>query len=226
MHFRAIGGSYGAGFYNDGTNAYFLSTNAGPSSGVFNGFRPLYWNLGTGVLNLSGGGQAVNIFGPTSIFSSFSTSGAASIGASLFANGVIDSEGNITANGGRLRASFGAFASGDPNSATILNDFIFAGDAGGWWTRLPNGIIIQGGSLVLSTLATRVTFPIAFSSQVLTLNATEANANGDWAVGQPTLSAFTDTTMTLGSAEIVALTWTTNWIGAGGQGTYWFAIGI
>jgi len=57
--------------------------------------------------------------------------------------------GNITANSGRLRAGYGAFQSGDPNAATLLNDHTLAPLGGSYvgpnnyYYRAPNGFIIM-----------------------------------------------------------------------------------
>jgi hypothetical protein len=63
--------------------------------------------------------------------------------------GNLVASGNVTANNGRLRAGYGAFQSGDPNAATILNDHTLAPLGGSYvgpnnyYYRAPNGFIIM-----------------------------------------------------------------------------------
>lgn len=62
---RAVTGSYGAFFRNDGANGYFLSTASGAPYGTWNTFRPFYWNLGSGAVNIDGTGAGVTFGGST-----------------------------------------------------------------------------------------------------------------------------------------------------------------
>jgi hypothetical protein len=91
----------------------------------------------------------------------------------LTVGGAFNAGGNVVANGGRLRAGFGAINSGDPNAATLLGDFTngLGGPAtnDGWYRR-PDGIIEQwvglaapaGGGLATTTYNVFVGFPNAF----------------------------------------------------------------
>ena len=55
--FRAISGNYGAIIRNDGEHLYFLLTNSNDQYGSFNGLRPLYINLATGLVKMQQGLQ-------------------------------------------------------------------------------------------------------------------------------------------------------------------------
>jgi hypothetical protein len=91
----------------------------------------------------------------------------------LSCNGAFNASGNVTASGGRLRASFGATASGDGNAATLLADFpmIYLG-GNNWYTKLPNGLItimwydaIDGQSFNVVK-----NYPVAFPSACIGVN--------------------------------------------------------
>nr|WP_246769559.1 hypothetical protein [Escherichia sp. E2593] len=61
--FRIAYGNYGFFVRNDGSNTYFMLTNAGDSTGSYNGLRPFCINNATGAvtmgngLTVSGGGK-------------------------------------------------------------------------------------------------------------------------------------------------------------------------
>lgn len=55
--FRAISGDYGAIIRNDGEHLYFLLTNSKDQYGSYNGLRPLYINLATGLVKMRQGLQ-------------------------------------------------------------------------------------------------------------------------------------------------------------------------
>ena len=55
--FRAISGDYGAIIRNDGEHLYFLLTNSKDQYGSYNGLRPLYINLATGLVKMQQGLQ-------------------------------------------------------------------------------------------------------------------------------------------------------------------------
>lgn len=50
--FRMIGGGYGALWRNDGSNTWFLLTNANDQYGGWNGLRPFYVNDSSGAVNI------------------------------------------------------------------------------------------------------------------------------------------------------------------------------
>lgn len=76
-----------------------------------------------------------------------------SIGGQLGVNGQIyTNNGPITAQNARLRATYGARGSGDPNAATLLFDFPFAITPGGsGYQILPSGLMIQWGRFISVT---------------------------------------------------------------------------
>jgi hypothetical protein len=101
---------------------------------------------------------------------------------------VASTNGNITALNGRLRASFGARGSGDPNAAVLLADFLFNPTAtpGSGYLNLPNGVIIQFGYGVLNGDPNVAQFfPIAFPNACLSVVCTEGAAAGSWFVASP-----------------------------------------
>jgi hypothetical protein len=164
--FRAISGNFGVMLYTDGTYAYLLQTASGAPTGPINAYRPFYWTLSNGAVGIDATGVGITTGGALVIGGAVSSGGAA-----LF-NGTINSYGNIIANSGKLRASVGAFGSGDGNAATILNDFVFTYtgiDAG--YTRLPNGLIDQVANAIIpcggGLQTTLVTLPIAFPNSCL-----------------------------------------------------------
>ncbi|EJI1073891.1 tail fiber domain-containing protein [Shigella sonnei] len=55
--FRMIYGNYGAFWRNDGQNVYLLSTAENDKFGVWNGYRPFIYNLGSGNVTLGGDGN-------------------------------------------------------------------------------------------------------------------------------------------------------------------------
>ena len=54
-HIRMISGSYGCFIRNDGSNTYFLFTNAGNQYGSWNSLRPLYINNASGYVTFGNG---------------------------------------------------------------------------------------------------------------------------------------------------------------------------
>jgi hypothetical protein len=147
FHLRAANVTYGSGLYNDDTNTYLMSTLAGAPLGSFSGFRPFYWNMTTGAVEIDATGAGINTGG------ALAAGGALSGGSTVTAN-----NGNVLANNGRLRATFGALASGDGNAAALLNDFPCSFTGSGW-LQLPNGLVIQWGAVG----AVAGAGPVAFS---------------------------------------------------------------
>lgn len=89
--------------------------------------------------------------------------------------------GNVLA-GFRLRASLGAYASGDANAATILNDFNLqaTGNDTSSYLRLPNGWIVQTAhGATVSGQGDIVTFPNPFPTACVQVLAHEG-APGGW----------------------------------------------
>lgn len=105
----------------------------------------------------------------------------------LATGGAINATGNVVANNGRLRASYGARNSGDPSAAAILADFTRAlGGAG--YEILPDGTMIQWGTASLvNTPGSTFAFNWAFPSGIGRVIVCEANGAGTWAAGQPTI---------------------------------------
>jgi len=61
--YRLVGGTYATFFRNDGASMYFMQTASGNTTGTYNSFRPLSWNLSTGVVNIDGTGAGTNFGG-------------------------------------------------------------------------------------------------------------------------------------------------------------------
>lgn len=68
--FRAISGNYGVMIRNDGAACYLLSTASGAQSGIYNGYRPFYWNLSNGTVTINGDASGTTIGGPVSLLGS------------------------------------------------------------------------------------------------------------------------------------------------------------
>ena len=76
--------------------------------------------------------------------------GAIAAGGSVGGSTVFSANGNVTANNGRLLASFGARGSGNPNVAVLLSDYFNSGGSTGY-NIFPNGLIIQWGQSNIPT---------------------------------------------------------------------------
>jgi hypothetical protein len=162
--FRAVQGSYGSMWRNDGSSTYLLSTAAGQQTGIWSAYRPFYWNMATGAVTIDGTASGVN-FG-----------GAISTG-----QGITAGSGNITANSGRLRAGLGAFGSGDAFAGVILSDVFLGGNLGNddWsYMRLPSGYIIQTYRGATTNGGEFITFPVAFPNACLQVLVHEGNPQG------------------------------------------------
>ena len=150
-------------------------------------------------------------------------------GGSVSGNTVQANNGNVTAFGGRLRASLGAKGSGDPNAATILADF--PSSIGGiGFQSLPNGLIIQWGIQSLNgNPAIGNNFPIAFPNACLTVVCTEGAAQGAWFAAtnpSPTIHAVSGFNQTQWfHAGVIWLGGNGPWIVAN-LTTCWVAIGF
>ena len=145
---------YGFQIRNDNAYTYMLLTNNGNPSGTFNGLRPFYINNSTGSVGIDGTGAGIWT------------------GGHLATSGAIDATGNVTANSGRVRASYGATSSGDWNACTILDDFHW----GSGWQKMPSGIIFQWG--LASPSGVWVNFPIAFPTGCWSVIASNADTQG------------------------------------------------
>ena len=124
--------------------------------------------------------------------------------------------GNITANGGKVRASVGAYNSGDNNAATILSDFAQSLATTGY-CRLPNGLIFQWGvSGTPSSGVIAVFFPIVFPNALFSIAVSITGSsvfnNNRVLVEDSGTNAFYAYTGNAGGA-------------AGGISFYWMAIG-
>jgi len=108
-----------------------------------------------------------------------------SIGGQLGVNGQIyTNNGPITAQNARLRATYGARGSGDPNAATLLLDFPFYASGGGYQI-LPSGCIIQWGQSGPTGRLDVINFPVAFPNMCLSIVASEGGAAGFDSGGVP-----------------------------------------
>ena len=87
--------------------------------------------------------------------------GGISAGGAVYASTSVTAyNGNVLAQGGKLRASLGS--AGDPNAATLLAEFPAYLSAPGY-SKSPNGVMIQWGGLNIPTQATRTfNFATAF----------------------------------------------------------------
>lgn len=188
---------YGFQIRNDSANTYMLLTNNGDPSGTYNGLRPLAINNASGYVTIDG------------------TAAGTTIGGHLATSGGIDATGNVTANSGRVRASYGALASGDWNCCPILDDFYWNGG----YQKLPSGIVFQWGSSNTGGGGSNyVSFAPAFPSIVASIQVTALSGGiGAWmSVSGQSNVGFTVTS----SNQLFG----GGWIG-GPINYYWFAVG-
>lgn len=140
------------------------------------------------------------------------------VGNGTFAAAVTAGNGNVFAQNGRLRATFGAFGSGDALASSTLSDFASSQNVPGF-CQLPNGLVLQWGNASVTSTSAGLT----------TLNVTLPHTNITqtlWAgVGW-----FGNTPPSGGSvgiapinASTVAIT--TFAVGPGTEGVTWWAIG-
>lgn len=123
----------------------------------------------------------------TTIFAggNIGSSGAIAAAAGVTGQTVASNNGDITANNGRFRATFGALFTGDPNAVPILSDFT-TNNAN--FVQLPTGLTIQFFTGTAARQATSTfNFPIAFGSfaicivgiqQVINLTALDTIVGG------------------------------------------------
>lgn len=131
---------------------------------------------------------------------------------------------------GRLRAGTGAFNSGDPNTATLLEDFTRStgGSPANSYIneRLPDGTIIQSYIGTTVTGADFVTFPNPFPTTCVEVVACEGAPSG-WTVGgvlAPTIFGTQQLSST--SFAVYAARWVSpNWVLSGGITYRYIAIG-
>jgi len=144
----------------------------------------------------------------------------------IASTGAISSNtGNITAGGGRLRALLGAFGTGDPDVATILGDFYLAtfvnsSNALTVVTRLPNGVILQGGPLAT---------PVPIDNAAHTYNLAQPFTVGGFVIVQ--CGAFSPLAGAMMGAQLIStsqfsVTVASVVTGGTALGTWYFAMGI
>jgi hypothetical protein len=94
-------------------------------------------------LSASGGVSGASVTAAGAVSGNTVTAAGAVTGGSVTGTTVQSIGGNITANGARLRAAYGARGSGDANAAVILNDYFFTAAGSGYYLTLPNNVILQ-----------------------------------------------------------------------------------
>ncbi len=222
----------GAGFRNDGTSFYLLLSNPGNPTGGFNGLRPLVVTLSSGQMLLDGTGAGISCGGLLTAVrlvaatanlglvdfpggGVINTNGAIDTNSSLNGN-TVNSVGNITTSGGRLRAALGARGSGDLNAAVILNDYYLTNVGVGGVLFFPNGFILQWGVVNVPANGTPTLFnlPTAFpNSGIQVVGNFGAHTPPQQAVGFDLAN----------NAQF----WGTNTSSGGpGNGCYFMAIGV
>jgi len=142
-----------------------------------------------------------------------------SAGTSITAGTTISTtSGDITANGGKLRASLNS--GGDTNAATLLGEFTMAGAGIGIYGKFPAGLVVQAGGLNIPEQGIRTfNFPTAFPNVCLGIA-------GGAAAGLASLS------VNMGTCGISPINnsqfnveWATSVVTGADIGGYWIAIG-
>ena len=83
---------------------------------------------------------------------------------------------SFTAANATLRASLGAYNSGDNARCVLLGDFAFGVSVNGY-SRLPNGMIMQWGQMITNGFSQQaVSYPITFPNSVFAVVATLENS--------------------------------------------------
>jgi hypothetical protein len=162
----------------------------------------------TGLRNI---GLSGTISGGTTITASSTIQSTA--GQVIGQTGVQAANGNVTANSGRLRATFG-YSSSDGNAAVLGLDVT----NGGGWTFLPNGLVLQWGSIG----AVAGAGPVAFSLARTWPNATPAMIVISYEShnNPPTGSIGADFNTAANGQAVYQ-----NTAASGTHGCYWWAIG-
>lgn len=154
-----------------------------------------------------------------------------SASGNVFGQALTATNGHITANNGKLRASQGAFGSGDLNCATVLNDFLRANNPGNdeWlYQRLPNGTIIQSYRGVNTVGFEFITFPVAFPNACMQVLVHEAAPQGWTLPGFFSPTVFGSQQLSAGSFALYVCRLQTsggNWGYAAGISYRYIAIG-
>jgi hypothetical protein len=174
------------------------------------------------------------VIGGTTITSAVLSTGGNIQGGNITSTGQIvglnvqASNGNVTANNGRLRAAFGATNSGDPNAAAILSDFfhIFPTTSDAYILQsLPSGFFIQSQNGVTTGGITTLTFPNAFLTECAQVLVTEANPSG-WNSTQQNPTIFAAASLSRTQCSIYISRWSGSlWVGVTGIAFRWIAIG-
>lgn len=152
-------------------------------------------------------------------------SGIGSIGTVVMpGNGSLSAPGNITSTTAKLRAYEGAFNSGDPNCATILQDFVISANSLAGVLQLPNGYLIQTNTIVNTTGADFINFPVPFVNACFNVIACEGAPTG-WSNGAfPTI--FGTQQYSLTNFALYVSAWTgTGWALKGSVTTRFVAFG-
>lgn len=171
----------------DGNTFYLLKTRAGDPDGTWDDARPIEWNVNTNQLWLRGNAD---------------TATRLATARNIALTGAVT--GNVNFDG-----------SGNVSLATTLNlaDFANSKNENGY-QKLPNGLILQWGSLREQSNGKQIVFPVAFPNSVLNVSLTLKVNSRD----SDSAEAFGVHSVTNTGFAIF------NWV-VPSQGCYWFAIG-
>ncbi|SDQ38495.1 hypothetical protein SAMN05443026_0549 [Burkholderia orbicola] len=97
--YRAVGATYGVMLRNDDRDSYLLQTKKGDPLGPWNDYRPISWNLETGVLRLDGTGLGTVIGGTVDIAGDLKVKPAGGEGKAFLGSGDGYFYGNAEAAG-------------------------------------------------------------------------------------------------------------------------------
>ena len=121
--YRTVTGNYGTFLRNDGSDFFLLQTISGAQYGAANSFRPLQWNLGTGIVQIDASksgtivGGDLTVLGATNSIKSISINNAGTSGAVMkwVGNGNATPSKSLRVLSGRMEWV------NDANTAVILS---------------------------------------------------------------------------------------------------------
>lgn len=139
--FRIISGAYGVFQRFDGTNHYFMVTNANDQAGTWNNLRPLSFSAKTGDVNV---GHLLTVSGNATMFQQLSVSGNVtmnqqlSVGGNVTMNQQLNVAGSVVCGDRVYTGNGGSFVQNDGN--------LYGGVWGGYLNNWIDGKFVSRGA--------------------------------------------------------------------------------